>query len=113
MTTWSHIKLLIWKNTILQKRAPIATLLELGLPTLLAAILLALRTIVVYEEFDKPYYWNLTTVPYSPTFEEKGPWKLMYAPETPVTTRVMNTVHKRLLYGRQNPYDKNRGGSLL
>ncbi len=42
-SSWTKLKLLLWKNYILQKRKPIVTAFEIGASALFALILIAIR----------------------------------------------------------------------
>ncbi|XP_063286648.1 phospholipid-transporting ATPase ABCA3 [Pelobates fuscus] len=81
MVLFRQLGLLLWKNYILQKRQVLVTVIELALPLLFSAILIALRHRVqsvthpnatMYKEMDFPsipFYFHLT-----------GTWELAYVP---------------------------------
>nr|XP_018668972.1 ATP-binding cassette sub-family A member 3-like isoform X3 [Ciona intestinalis] len=56
MHAWDQFCLLFWKNFVLQKRRPIATVIELLLPLLFAVLLVIIR-----QEVDVTNYPNITT----------------------------------------------------
>ncbi|XP_064415233.1 phospholipid-transporting ATPase ABCA3 isoform X1 [Latimeria chalumnae] len=58
MGVWKQFRLLLWKNYILQKRQILVTIIEIALPLLFAAILIALR-----KRVDSVAYPNATLYP--------------------------------------------------
>ena len=48
---FSQLKLLLWKNTKLQSRSIISTILEIAIPAFFAIILLPIRTIVNSDQY--------------------------------------------------------------
>ena len=101
----SQFWLLFRKNWILQKRKPIATTLEILLPTFFSLILIIIRQIVEIEYFDDPTTWENFSVdqfrddliPYSSIVTGLPTrWRLYYAPMNNVTDTIMAEVASRL-----------------
>ena len=52
-----HLSLLIWKNFTLQKRRPIGTLVQIGLPFFMSLIYLAIRLFLVEADHKGAVVW--------------------------------------------------------
>jgi len=50
--------LLLWKNYLLQKRRPVATVFELLLPVLFAVLLVIIKTQVSVTHYDSSTTWR-------------------------------------------------------
>jgi len=50
--------LLLWKNYLLQKRRPIATVFELLLPVLFSVLLVYIRSIVTVTHYNNITSWR-------------------------------------------------------
>jgi len=50
--------LLLWKNYLLQKRRPVATVFELLLPVLFAVLLVIIKTQVSVTHYDNSTTWR-------------------------------------------------------
>jgi len=90
-----QLRLLLWKNFLLQARKPIATTFEILLPILFVAILLVIRlTSVTNEKQDqqnwKPFPLNID-LPSDVTRKEQ--WAVAFAPND---TRYYNIMMKEL-----------------
>ena len=59
MAAFDQLKLLIWKNFILQKRRPIATAVELILPILFSCLLIVIRTQIDITKNPNITQWKL------------------------------------------------------
>lgn len=118
----SQFLLLIWKNWLLQKRAVAVTILEIGLPTLFAVILLGTRQAVSVTHHDEGILWpsfsvedfNGTLRPPSSwgVINDSSPWLLAYSPNKPVVSRVMDRVSSKLgvvIDGEYEPMQRERG----
>lgn len=97
MKSTRQLSLLLWKNYKLQKRRPIATLFQLGLPILFILIILLIRVLKVKREHIEPTVWptfNPERLPYHRL--GKMQWKLAFAPSNEETRSIMDEVRKKL-----------------
>ena len=103
MSGTRQLRLLLWRNLLIQRRRPVSTVVELVLPCLFAALLVWMRTrvkttphpeITTWPEF-RPDHFDKTLCPQTP-FCPGAPWRLYYAPETAFTERLMARVMRRL-----------------
>lgn len=92
-----HYVLLLWKNYVLAKRAPIRTFLEIILPVFFAFLLLGIRYVVksdnytnatIFESFDVD-----SVPPYTSTI---SPSVIAYAPNNTDIATWMKQAAKRL-----------------
>ena len=105
MAVFGQFFLLLKKNWILQKRKPIATTLEILLPTLFSLILIIIRQVVDVEHFNEPTTWDDFNVdhfrddlvPYSSVITGLPTrWRLYYAPTNNITSSIMTEVSAKL-----------------
>ncbi|KRX40871.1 ATP-binding cassette sub-family A member 3 [Trichinella murrelli] len=105
--TLSQLKLLIWKNMLLQKRSLMWTLLELGIPMLFVVILLVLRQQVDSASRPAVEYADFSITAtvddfYEPVDGEPihsvcfSPVQLYFTPKNNLTIQIMNIVNSRL-----------------
>ncbi|XP_005105583.1 ATP-binding cassette sub-family A member 3 [Aplysia californica] len=90
MRSFLKFRLLLWKNFLIQKRKPILTCFEIGLPTLFSLILMVLRLRV-----DSTPHSDVTTwIPCDYSYIPKNLLgrTLGYAPQNEVTDRMMARV---------------------
>ncbi|XP_033100067.1 ATP-binding cassette sub-family A member 3-like [Anneissia japonica] len=99
-----QFRLLFWKNWILQKRKPVVTLFEIGLPVVFSAVLLILRGYVEPKNYTEPAIygdfsvgnlpWNLTP----PVHRILPPyyWDVFYSPNISVVDDVMANFKNNL-----------------
>lgn len=102
MKFFRQLGLLLWKNYQLQRRRPIATLFQLGLPILFILIILLIRVLRVKQEPVDATVWesfNPSTLP----FHHKGGWQLAFAPNNSKSIEIMKGV-STLLKTRTTPY---------
>ena len=90
MGAFLKFRLLLWKNFLIQKRKPIATLFELGLPTLFALILMVLRLRV--KSVPHPAVTEWKPCPYTYLDGRLKPLVLAYTPRNEVTEWMMERV---------------------
>lgn len=90
MTGFLKFRLLLWKNYLIQKRKPVATAFEIGLPILFGLILMLLRLRVSSTFHHDPVSWPNCPFEY---LDMSISNKLMaYSPMNEATTRVMTTI---------------------
>ncbi|OUC49476.1 ABC transporter, ATP-binding protein [Trichinella nativa] len=105
--TLSQLKLLIWKNMLLQKRSLMWTLLELGIPMLFVVILLVLRQQVDSASRPAVEYADFSITAtvddfYEPVDGEPihsvcfSPVQLYFTPKNNLTIQIMSIVNSRL-----------------
>ena len=101
MTVISDLKLLLWKNYILQIRHPIVTVAEILIPCALAAMLASIRRNVsftdhtnatVYDSFGTYYvpemkFGSGLSIPY---------WIVMYSPNTTRIEEIVESSTRKL-----------------
>ena len=99
MTAYTHLKLLLWKNTLLQIRHPIATIVELLIPGLFIIFLFLIRRAVDYKQMQN----STTFEPFpigSPITEQviksSNQWSLLYSPNTTNTNDFINQLVNKL-----------------
>ncbi|XP_069503020.1 phospholipid-transporting ATPase ABCA3 [Ambystoma mexicanum] len=99
MAIFMQFRLLLWKNYILQKRQILVTIVEISLPLLLAAILIALRQRVESENHPNATSYPSEMINVLPTFFHKNEqWELAYVPSNSSTvTEIVTRVEKSLL----------------
>ncbi|CAK8673428.1 unnamed protein product [Clavelina lepadiformis] len=101
-SSFSQFRLLVWKNYILQKRRPIATVFELLLPLFFTLLLLIIRTQIEVTPHPKIKTWNAFTIDNLPKFStfvlpRDGTWNIAYAPDNiDSINQVMENAKKRL-----------------
>ncbi|CAG5129797.1 unnamed protein product, partial [Candidula unifasciata] len=81
-------RLLLWKNFLIQKRKPITTFFEIGLPTLFSFLLMGLRLIVPSKS-----HLNVTE------WEFRDSFILAFSPGNELTDRIMERVNTTLEIG--------------
>lgn len=94
--------LLLWKNYLLQRRKVLVTCLEIGLPTVLALILIFVRQSVPCNRVVNPMLWNEFAV--NDTLGRcqltQGPWQIYFAPNSTTTVHILELAmtHLRRLH---------------
>ena len=91
--------LLLWKNYTLQRRKKLLTLLEIGLPTFFAIILIFIRRRVVASDVTNSTQWDaysLSSLPPNLHPNLDQPWRLFYSPDVEVTRSIMGAVRDQL-----------------
>ncbi|XP_040297886.1 ATP-binding cassette sub-family A member 3 [Bufo bufo] len=98
MAVLRQLLLLLWKNYVLQKRQVLVTLIELLLPLLFSAILIALRHRVNSENYpNSTTYQRVDFLALPSVFYTGGPWQLAYVPSNSVAVQeIVSTVEKNL-----------------
>ncbi|XP_059176011.1 phospholipid-transporting ATPase ABCA3-like [Physella acuta] len=94
MRSFLKFRLLLWKNFLIQKRKPIATIFEIGLPTLFSLILMTLRLRVESTPHPLPTYWSPCEYRnLNPNLTDKI---LAYSPFNDATKRIMDRANLTL-----------------
>lgn len=97
MGVFRQLGLLLWKNYILQKRQVLVTVVELALPLLFSAILIALRHRVESENFPNATHYKPMKFPALPNISHTGFWELAYVPSHSDAVRgIVRHVEKKL-----------------
>ena len=93
----SQFLLLLWKNLVLLKRAPVRTFSQIAMPLVFIVILVLLRAFVVKDEHrpSATYFaFDVNKLPQVLTNESK--WKMAFVPNTSDVRQVMDMVAKQL-----------------
>ncbi|XP_076823215.1 phospholipid-transporting ATPase ABCA3-like isoform X1 [Clavelina lepadiformis] len=85
-SSFNQLRLLLWKNYILQKRRPVATVIELLIPLLFSAILVIVRTEISVTYYSESKKWPSFPINNLPKFDisvlpQDGTWNIAYAPD--------------------------------
>ena len=96
-----HIKLLLWKNYILQLRHPWVTLFEVIIPCLFVASIAIIRVQVEVTPYDNSTFYpsfDIYNVPNQTNPEDKSPFKyvILYSPENDTYPLIMQNVVDKL-----------------
>uniref|UniRef100_A0A8C4X0D4 ATP-binding cassette, sub-family A (ABC1), member 3b n=1 Tax=Eptatretus burgeri TaxID=7764 RepID=A0A8C4X0D4_EPTBU len=110
MAKLQQFGLLLWKNYVLQKRQVLVTIIELALPALFAAILIAIRQRVSFTEYPNSTYYRPLSVDrlpqqlmkihmlHYPEFKDVG-WFFAYSPGNATPVReIASHVEKKLAH---------------
>ncbi|XP_075755150.1 phospholipid-transporting ATPase ABCA3 [Pelodiscus sinensis] len=101
MVVLRQFGLLLWKNYILQKRQILVTLIEICLPLLFAAILIALRHRVHSISHPNATIYPSQSVDELPWFFHRWhprPWELAYVPSNSTAVRRIAEVVEKALH---------------
>ena len=100
MFSWRGLRLLLWKNYLLQIRHPFITVIELMIPVMFMATLSLIRLEVDYDKTSKPtiyHNFDIKHIPSDYLGQFKIPkWVVLYAPNTSKVNRLMAEVNKTL-----------------
>ncbi|XP_054848460.1 phospholipid-transporting ATPase ABCA3 isoform X2 [Eublepharis macularius] len=92
--------LLLWKNYILQKRQILVTIIEICLPLLFAAILIALRHRVHSVDYpNATIFSNQSVDSLPPFFHRNKPWELAYVPSNNTAVKSIVEAVEEALHG--------------
>lgn len=103
MGTWRQFQLLLWKNYILQKRQILVTIIEIALPLVFAAILIALRQRVDSENYPNATLYPSFSVDRLPIHPHlHGKWQFVFIPSNVSSVESLaKTVAKELDFTAQ------------
>lgn len=89
------LRLLLWKNFLLQRRRPIATAIEIILPVFIVLILLIIRITTITPKQGPIYSYPPFDINSNvPVKTGKGQWKVAYAPNKSYYNSIMQNVKK-------------------
>jgi len=98
----AQFKLLLWKNYLLQRRKVLVTILEIGLPTFFALILIFVRRRVESVRMENATYWKEFAVNESfkgynsYNWMSEGPWQIYFTPNSTSAASVLQLAAERL-----------------
>jgi len=104
MSVINHLKLLLWKNYLLQVRHPWVTVIELMVPCLFVAMLAAIRLKVDFTYHSNNTEYERIDIHHIPEFKLASniispEWIVMYSPNTTRIEEIMEkVVHKLRRY---------------
>jgi ATP-binding cassette subfamily A (ABC1) protein 3 len=101
MSVINHLKLLLWKNYLLQVRHPWVTMIELMVPCLFVAMLAAIRLKVDFTYHSNHTEYERFDTYHIPEFKFGNrlidpKWIVMYSPNTTRTEDIMNKMVVKL-----------------
>ncbi|XP_067683952.1 phospholipid-transporting ATPase ABCA3-like [Haliotis asinina] len=109
MGFFRHLGLLIWKNSLLQRRKICVTIFEVILPILFAVVFLSLRFVVQVQRVD-----NSTTYESFPVSVPRGmSGKILYTPNIRITDDLMAGVQRAANTSARGPSLTTLGFSSL
>lgn len=94
----SQFLLLLWKNLVLLKRAPVRTFFQISMPLFFIVILVLLRAFEIkYERKPNVTYFafDINGLPEN-LIEDATTWKMAFAPNTSDVRQVMDMVTQQL-----------------
>ena len=93
----SQFLLLLWKNLVLLKRAPVRTFFQIAMPLFFIVILVLLRAFVVKDKHEPSVTYSAFDVnKLPPDLTGETQWKMAFAPDTSDVRQVMETVAANL-----------------
>ena len=95
----AQFRLLLWKNYLFQRRKVLVTLIEIGLPTLFALILIFVRMRVESNKIANPTSWTEFAIndKYGTwDWMSEGPWEIYFTPNSTAAREVMPLAVKQL-----------------
>lgn len=97
----SQFLLLLWKNLLLLKRAPVRTFSQIAMPLFFIVILVLLRAFVVKDEHRPSVTYSAFDVnELPPVLTNESKWKMGFAPNTSDIRQIMHMVAKQLSLDR-------------
>ena len=114
MARANQFSLLMWKNFILLKRAPVRTFFQIVMPLLFIAILVFLRAFEIKNEYKPNVTYPAFEVNKLPSDVSKLN-QIAFAPNTSDVRQVMDSVVKQLGFTRAVPFnsEENMVSSLV
>ena len=104
MARANQFSLLMWKNFILLKRAPVRTFLQIAMPLLFIAILVFLRAFKIKNEYKPNVMYPAFEVNKLPSDVSKLN-RIAFAPNTSDVQQVMDRVVKQLGFTHTVPFN--------
>ena len=104
MARANQFSLLMWKNFILLKRAPVRTFLQIAMPLLFIAILVFLRAFKIKNEYKPNVMYPAFEVNKLPSDVSKLN-RIAFAPNTSDVQQVMDRVVKQLGFTHAVPFN--------
>ena len=114
MARANQFSLLMWKNFILLKRAPVRTFFQIAMPLLFIAMLVFLRAFKIKNEYKPNVTYPAFEVNKLPSDVSKLN-QIAFAPNTSDVRQVMDSVVKQLGFTRAVPFnsEENMVSSLV
>ena len=73
-SSWNKLKLLLWKNYLIQMRHKWQTVLELLLPVLFTLMLVVMRVVIKSEDYAEPVVYNSYAIKQNPPYNTFWKW---------------------------------------
>jgi ATP-binding cassette subfamily A (ABC1) protein 3 len=113
MSFINHLKLLLWKNYLLQLRHPWVTLIELMVPCLFVAMLAAIRLKVDFTYHSNHTEYESVNIYHIPEFRFGSnligsEWIVMYSPNTTRMEKIMDSLVFKLRGYTANSWVKSK-----
>ncbi len=98
MSSFRQIKLLVWKNFLLQLRHPIVSLFEILIPCFFVAMIAMIRLAIDVDHYDNGVTYSSFDFLHLPNITEplKPKYRLIYAPNKNKNNEIMQNLIERL-----------------
>nr|ALE60397.1 ATP-binding cassette sub-family A ABCA1 [Plutella xylostella] len=108
---WKKLKLLVWKNFLLQKRHKWQTIFEIASPVIFAMFLILIRSLVApkskpgmnYESFQ-PTYFNISGRSFGNLTTARREGTLAFSPESPLTRTLTKKAIETVVLDNVNGF---------
>lgn len=109
MAFLAQVRLLLWKNSLLQRRKICASVFEIIFPTLFAAIVVIIRVVAKPEHINDPTYYGRESI-VNNVFDNDGfRVEIGYTPNYPCLEPIMSKVATDFA---QNNYNVDNGKTV-
>src|SRR5262245_45928247 len=91
----SQLKLLLWKNALLQRRSPVWTVFQIFTPVLFTVVMVALRQLTDPVQVEPTIYQKFRVAYEPPMLDPLNcffPTAIAYAPNTSLTNQLMQSL---------------------